>query len=531
MYRFNNGSPFLTTNLSLPFEANVMINGSAYPQPSWSMSVTNNLQLAMVDVASGRIIDYVQLSGPNSTRNLTAEIRAEYDKGASPQGFNGLWLTNISNGMPAGIANQIGVGLGFYGLGSSLNGWNNQDAVQAYNEINGLRAFFHYGALPGYTSSKYTGKMGIDSTTNNIEVAYTATATTYEHVTWQANDPLIHYLASDLNTPTDNGADANYNWPGNLGVLNARYFPWGGNPLLKGADKNPYSLAIKDPQAVAVGASATSDDWNFPTNKFPTVGWLGRVHRGTPWQTVYLKASGVDMNVWTNWSGNRNLYDATNAIPTKDRLLFDLFTTALNGNATRGQLPINVGAGDPGNPAAGLAAWSAVFSGIAVPTNRVGGYAVIDPAGVDGTNSPIGQLVANINNTRTYLTNTDGVVGVFEHVGDVLRSAQLTEQSPYLTPFFNSPLTNNFTDAMYEWLPQQTLSLLRLSDQPRFVIYSLGQTLTPAPNGVVNNGPYAGMITNYQVTAETVTRSVLRIEGAPTNTRAVIESYNLLPPD
>ena len=33
-----------------------------------------------------------------------------------------------------------------------------------------------------------------------------------------------------------------------------------------------------------------SDNWNFPTNKYPTVGWLGRVHRGTPWQTVYFKA-------------------------------------------------------------------------------------------------------------------------------------------------------------------------------------------------------------------------------------------------
>ena len=46
-------------------------------------------------------------------------------------------------------------------------------------------------------------------------------------------------------------------------------------------------LAIKDPLVYC------SDDWNFPTNKFPTVGWLGRVHRGTPWQTVYLKASNV----------------------------------------------------------------------------------------------------------------------------------------------------------------------------------------------------------------------------------------------
>ena len=73
----------------------------------------------------------------------------------------------------------------------------------------------------------------------------------------------------------------------NLGVLNERYMPWGGNPLLPGADPYPFFSAIKDPLVWK------SDNWDFPTNKFPTVGWLGRVHRGTPWQTVYLKASDV----------------------------------------------------------------------------------------------------------------------------------------------------------------------------------------------------------------------------------------------
>ena len=58
------------------------------------------------------------------------------------------------------------------------------------------------------------------------------------------------------------------------------------------------------------------------------------------------------------------IYDAANTAPAQDRLLFDLFTTALNDNATRGQLSVNVGAGDPNDPQAGLAAWSALFSGV-----------------------------------------------------------------------------------------------------------------------------------------------------------------------
>ncbi len=136
--------------------------------------------------------------------------------------------------------------------------------------------------------------------------------------------------------------------------------------------ETPKNLAYKDP------LSSYSDNWDFPTNKFPTVGWLGRVHRGTPWQTVYLKATNIlneiqvtgvatnylGYNAWEIWTGNVNPTNATDlasaanaawTAPAQDRLLFDLFTTAFNDNATRGTLPINVEAGLTNNPAAGLA--------------------------------------------------------------------------------------------------------------------------------------------------------------------------------
>jgi len=153
----------------------------------------------------------------------------------------------------------------------------------------------------------------------------------------------------------------------------------------------------------------------------------------------------------------------------------------------------------------------------------------INPAGVNGLNSTLGQLVRGIYNTRTNTALFPKQV--FTHVGDILAVPQFSEQSPYLNLSTLSQKQNGISDALYEWLPQQTLGLLRVSDQPRFVIYSYGQTLKPAANGVVTSGGQAGMITNYQVTAETVTRAVVRIEGAPTNAHAVIESYNLLPPD
>jgi len=86
-------------------------------------------------------------------------------------------------------------------------------------------------------------------------------------------------------------------------------------------------------------------------------------------------------------------------------------------------------------------------------------------------------------------------------------------------------------DAAIERIPQQILGLLRLDQTPRFVIYSYGQALKPAEHSIVTSGPYFGLCTNYQVTAEVATRAVVRIEGAPTNPRVVIENYNVLPPE
>ncbi|MGA2853707.1 MAG: hypothetical protein ABSE90_06225, partial [Verrucomicrobiota bacterium] len=96
------------------------------------------------------------------------------------------------------------------------------------------------------------------------------------------------------------------------------------------------------------------------------------------------------------------------------------------------------------------------------------------------------------------------------------------------------------SDAMYEWLPQQAMSLLRVG-APRYVIYSYGQALKPAPNGIyLGGGPYFDMVTNYQVMSEMATRAVVRLDTVRTNAngaiivtppRAVIESFNILPPD
>ena len=154
--------------------------------------------------------------------------------------------------------------------------------------------------------------------------------------------------------------------------------------------------------------------------------------------------------------------------------------------------------------------------------------------------------------------NVDGLAGSFEHVGDILAVPQLTAKSPFLNWRDNGiQQINGISDEMYEWLPQQVMSLLHVSDSPRYVIYSYGQTLKPAPNGIstanitlADGQPAFGMITNYQVVAEAATRAVVRFNGTRlnnvvltndgtivnlmimpsiTNNNAVVEQFNPLP--
>jgi hypothetical protein len=531
-----------------------------FPQPQWGLSVTNKFRFIMVDVATQRVIDYVQLDNLVGQRDLSAEIRDE----DNAIGFDGLWSTNLLRGsLPQGIRNQIEVSLG--NDGGNTADWNGYGVGQAQGNTRDF-AIDYFRNLFGLTPLRFPGMP--PNTNLAVQVPFTPTKRVSQYLTWQANDPLVHYTAGDLaNLPiADSIKKLSLKSPvqavKNIGKLNDRYAPWGGRQgglAPSSSDVTPYNLALKDPGVTR------SDDWQFPTNKYPTIGWLGRVHRGTPWQTVYMKSAEIltatnGLGAWTNWTGNNvlhflnatnNVFDAARSVPESDRLLFDVFTTALNENATRGQLPINQ---------TNLAAWSAVFSGVVALTNASPDgqlnsitasnrfdAVLINPVGLDGTNSPLAKIVDGINRRRDirYPDGTPVYPGqAFKNLGDILSVPELTTNSPFLNLASATQLQRGINDAVYEWLPQQVMGLLRVGE-PRFVVYSYGQTLRPARNSrYLGVGAFNGMVTNYQVTAEVATRTVLRVEGSPDPAQAnhpdpdrryppriVVESFNLLPPD
>jgi hypothetical protein len=562
------------------------------PLPQFGLLTTNWLQAVIVD--NGQVIDYVQLRGPNDNANLNSVLQDQSSGGAPNYD---LWVTNVwgSGTMPSwGIIDQIDISSQPVSLPGSAK-WSSppNPTITGLDPITAARDFF-FSMLNGTFTFNYVNTLNGQTYTytNNqlaVQAGYTATRTIFVPYLYQVNDPLVHYLASDLdagagavwqNTSATNGVwytDATTPIPNPPTTTIGRYQPWG-QPVpitYQTADYNfgAYNLVYKDPLVWS------ADYWNFPTNKYPTVGWLGRVHRGTPWQTVYLKAHNVlhpastlnnasGTNTWTAWTGDTQLtygqyFDAVNSTPVQDRLLFDLFTTSFNDNATRGTLSVNQSAGSS-DPAAGLAAWSALFSGMVALNNATymtpyyhpppsNSWVWIQPAGLNGLNTALGNLVTNINNMRSVFTNADGVAGTFEHKGDILSVAALTEASPFLN-LAGVQLTNGISDAVYEWLPQQMMSLLRCSGSPRYVIYCYGQALKPAPNSIyTTGGPFFGMVTNYQIVSEIATRAVVRFNSmvtnvitsandgfgnliwysqpVVTNNNAVIESFNILPPD
>jgi hypothetical protein len=528
--------------------------------PHWWLQLNSRLRFILVDtgVNPNRIVDYVNLASSDPPVDITYELMQNggcsdtYNPpqpGPVPDGL--LWCTNRVTplGLPFGTRLQIDVSRGLFDAD-----WKKALTVfpggSGLNDESAAKAFFAYNLL-GRASPEYSQRLYV---TNVFYSPYNPTRNLYINTSWQANDPLVHYMIGDLQDnqnlqSTNRVLTASLNKMANIGRINDRYEPWGNISAGNSQSKTAFALEVKDPMVTR------SDDWDFPTNKLATIGAMGRIHRGTPWQTLYLKSTPVDITNWAKWTGNLqaitnfgqidtnilNLpltvtYPATNwtydllmTYPTNDWSIPEIFTTAFNDNAARGRLSVNQ---------TNLAAWSALFSGIvalqadpkgsmmkagAISNNPV----VIEPVGTAGFTSPLWQLYAAINRVRSS-TNFNGA---FKKVGDILAVPEFSVESPFLNLTSVTDKNWSANDAACERLPQQTLSLLTLEKSPRYIIYSWGQALKPANKSIVTAGPAFGLCTNYQITAETATRTIVRLEGLPNNPHMVVEKFNVLPPD
>lgn len=552
---------------------------AAAPAPRLTVAFTNRLVYALIDQGTGRILDIVNLKSVLYETNVLRLFGLPGGRGSSGISMFRFWETNqysASTFATRGVGFQLDASLGSQPGGGAVDLpdslWRNAPGQRPANqqieyEKDGLHYFlFRQARRPG---TPITAQFAAQFGGRVAQAGYTPSPVLLLTDRRQANDPLVHYTLEDL-APGQTiftspeglvevqlqdgsrirpglgariGTEEQFmtNHLGNQPKVVSAYAPWGVNPRLgTAADVGPgdanstaFDVAFKDSMV------RSPDDWNFPTNKFASLGWIGRVHRGTPWQTIYLKAKRPEpgnqrlldrflgQKSWTGWAGNPLTR------PENDWAILDLFTTALNDNSARGVLSVNQ---------TNAAAWAGVLAGVPVLTNTAPSVASLQRVFIEPASPQMERIVASINGARTNFPGQR-----FQKMGQFLSApalsvgtwtndangAVITEFSPFLRPFNATDQPTQLPDEVVEMVPQQILSLVRL-DEPRVVIYSFGQSLKPAPNSVVTRpGVFFGLCTNYVVTGEFATRTVVRFDGAPRTgqLRPVVEDHRVLTPD
>ena len=422
----------ITNVATVPFDA-----ATGFPLPLFGLNITNRLRFVMVDQASGRVIDYVHLDDMTCQRNLVAELQGMDDFGPG-----GVWATNRLNGTTNVTDPLLGV---LFQIQASLQlpPYRNSDLADYPTTLTAndwsvslpfLPNFSSVSAAVASFSAFYNRQTNLNSQLSN-QVPFTPVRQANAFFTWQANDPLVHYTLSDLTGLGDffKPAMTNYVYTNvalsSISRVNNRYSPWMLSVYQPQLTPYTFNLSLKDPLVTC------SDDWTFPAGSL-NFGSVGRVHRGTPWQTVYLKSSSVDPVSWQNWTGNANPADAALAQPTNDWQLIGLLEPLLNSQDPRQLASIN------------QTNLAAVLGGITVVTNSSPlAYLAMD------SNSPqAATIVAGVNNVRASLPGQ-----FFRSLGDILAVPELTISSPWLAPAYPPDLA----DSDYELIPSQLLALLR----------------------------------------------------------------------
>lgn len=412
--------------------------GNLFPVPQWWLSRRIELVVATIDVEAGRIVDYVNVDWVPETLDVTdmlmrntpgALIDCRIVENSSTMPPGSLWCTNRMGAssesllIPTqGLINQQRVGMGsVFAVGFPLVA-TNKAAIDAFR--------FQFGLSPLYGSQP-------PSLSNVFYCPFNCRRDIYLTARLDANDPLVHYTKADLtwSNYSDRDFSSLYATVPNLGRMNYRYEPWSGYWLAGSGSPSRYNPLLKDP-----GVDG-SDAWDFPENQALGLGWLGRVHRGTPWQTVYWKSDVIDRASWVQWLGGENAAAAMQTHPTNDWRLVDILGPLFSDGYGRGGASVNQPSAD---------SYAALLEGITVVTNS--GGAVLEPMVVSSNSTQALLIGEGLETNRFGPWN-----GAYRSVGDILSTRQLSFGSPFL----NLSKTNAITDRAYEAIPAQLLTRLR----------------------------------------------------------------------
>jgi hypothetical protein len=434
-----------------------------FPTPDWHLSLSNQFVYVLTD--DRKIVDFVLSTDFKSDLAIGAVLMNPHQQ-LGPNGavessvIAQLWNTNRVGGSidllapTLGVHRQISVCLGSIPVSDEL--WadyrNGGELGQDKNKaIQLCQLFFGFGMTeppPGLGAN--------DSLT--LVAPLSPVRRMVRTVTWQANDPLVHSHPGDLSVEPHSLDEffvpPSLQFPAgtslaSLGQTNARCAPWGGNPAanpdrLQPVDPLAYDLAVKDPGFVG------SDDWDFPEGQPLAMSWLGRVHRGTPWQTLYLKSKTATAEQWAQLSSDPSTH------PTNDWSLVSVLASLLNTNAPQQLVSVN----EPGSTA-----WAAAFDGVTVLTN------VLADGDLLAGSPPELVMMTMMSNSPQAALLIQGVGQAragrpshrFSSLADLFAVPDLTLSSPWLNL---GPVQERFglSDSALEAIPAQIVSRLRAED-------------------------------------------------------------------
>jgi hypothetical protein len=437
------------------FAENRFVNGNTnfesspgqFPLPHWTLALSNQLTCWITD--GSRVIDCVVLPSVQEV-DLFRELVA-----ASPNPYQGiprvsaamagLWNTNRpgTGSPPSGVYQQMDVSLGnisttvaeWRTFGDSTVAWENDKwiAIDRFRVFCGLSPFTT-NHVPTNGALKMTAPFSPTARLNAL-------------ATWQVNDPFVRFHPADYafpfqfnnqhSPPKQSGSNIA---PSSLGWLNSRYSPWAGHPSSSLNDPNKFNRSLKDPGVFS------SDDWNFPVREAAfSPAWLGRVHRGTPWQTLYLKAE-----VASGWAMAAAGFNPT-AHPTNDWRIAALLAELWNTNDVRALTSVNT---------TNESTWQDTFAGLFALTNTTANPQLGNPLTFE-TNivTAADPQVATILNAIGQFRRTHRSE-YFPDVAAIFAVPHLSSASPWLDLSGHQP-PFGLNDEAFEILPAQLLARVR----------------------------------------------------------------------
>ncbi len=441
-------STYLQTSQVLTQLSGTFERGAGFESPNWGCTIQAEVSFSMIDVAAGRIVDYVNLTKTNGYQDLAGILQhggvyqpeARYRPDASP---GSVWATNRSSSSfmtpTFGVLNQVMVGMG--GVTVTESQWRNFAPSVTSN-------------FPREALQRQFEDQLLRTDVNGASVFYAPFdpfRTIYFNMNWQANDPFVHYTVADAVVPSNSQVELYFSLfspTDSIGKVNRRYEPWTYLTASGSTSPTRFDVSLKDPLI------SRSDDWDFPEAQPLSPEWIGRVHRGTPWMTINLKSTRTDPLRWREWMPGWNSQDILLADPSSDRLLVDLLAPLLNTNPPSALARLN----QPDSEA-----WQTVLHGLPVLTNILADEQFIEnpllaasyeQLTIDSNSSPaslVGSALEQLqaNQPTHHLTR----------LSDLLAEPAISLASPWLHMTSRQAL-RGINDAAYEMIPSGLLGRL-----------------------------------------------------------------------